>query len=201
MRALSEAAFLGWANERGLILDPQYPQSAVLTFRAGSGEARFWCVPPEPERRPYFLASFLELFGDWTSCFAWRHLGSWPALADIDPRRVNDVIEYRILKGLGLPVGTGDVVEFARDDSGALLSLLFTTTVFGWSVGEDLYVLPDHTRYLLQMDHHNVIHLEFRDGDGVAPWVAAMAERGFLLPDELPDETFKHPTWMQGHDR
>jgi hypothetical protein len=31
--------------------------------------------------------------------------------------------------------------------------------------------------------------------------VAKMAERGFLLPDDLPDETFKQPSWMHGHER
>jgi hypothetical protein len=201
MRTVAETEFLRWADERGLALDPRYPQSAVLNFRAGSGEARFWCVPPEPERRPYFLASFLELLGDWNSCFAWRHLGSWPALGDIDPQRVNDLVEHQILKGLGLPVGTAEVVEFARAEYGNLLALLFTTTIFGWSVGEDLYVLPNHARYLLQTDHHDVLHVEFRDADDVVPWVTRMAERGFLLPEELPDATFKQPPWMPEHDR
>jgi hypothetical protein len=201
MRALAEAEFLSWAEDRGLGLDPQYPQSAVLSFRAGSSDARFWSVPPEPERRPYFLASLLDLLGDWTSCFAWRHLGSWPDVDDIDAQRVNDVVEYQILKGLGLPVGTADVIEFGRAESGVLLTLLFSTTIFGWSVGEDLYILPNHARYLLQTDHHNVIHVEFRHAEDVAPLVAQMAERGFHLPDELPDETFKQPHWMPEPDR
>jgi len=201
MRALAEAEFLSWAEDHGLGLDPQYPKSAVLTFRAGSADARFWCVPPKPERRPYFLASFLELLGDWTSCFAWRHLGSWPDIDRIDPQRVNDVVEHYILRGLGLPIGTAEVVEFARAESGLLLTLLFSTTIFGWSVGQDLYVLPNHARYLLQTDHHDVIHVEFRNAEDVAPWVARMAERGFPLPDELPDETFKQPHWMSTDER
>jgi hypothetical protein len=78
MKQLTEAQFLSWAGERGLGLDPQCPESADLIFRGESTDARFWCVPPEPERRPYFLSSFIELMGDWTACFCWRHLGSWP---------------------------------------------------------------------------------------------------------------------------
>src|SRR5215510_3374816 len=102
MRTLTESSFLQWAGANGLQLDPSYPESAVLGFSVDA-EARFWCVPPEPERRSYFLSCFLELMGEWESCFVWRHSGSWPDAKHIDPRRINDVVEQRILSGLGLP--------------------------------------------------------------------------------------------------
>ena len=198
MRTLSEQEFLSWAEARGLSLNPQYPESAVLAFHDDSTDARFWDVPTAPERRPYFLASLLDLCGDWTSCFVWRHLGSWPSLEDIDTRRINDVVEHQLLSGIGLPMGTADVVEFTHEDYAALICLLLTTTIFGWSVGEDLYILPNHARYLLQTDHHNVCHVVFRDGNDVPAWEAEMSRRGFPLPDEVPDATFKPPPWMQG---
>ena len=78
-----------WAAGQGLGLDPQYPDAAVLEFQGGS-DSRFWLVPPEPERRPYLITSLLELMGGWRTSFAWRHLGSWPGPAVIDPRRIND---------------------------------------------------------------------------------------------------------------
>jgi hypothetical protein len=201
MKAIPKAEFLTWAAKHGLALDPAYPDLAVLTFDGAPSDARFWEVPAKPERRPYFAASLLELCGDWKACFAWRHLGSWPDTARVNPGRINDVVEHQILKGLGLPMGSGSVIEFARDDLPALVTLLFSTTVFGWSVGEDLYVVPDHARCFLMTDHHNAIHAEFRDPRETERWVAKMAERGFLLPDDLPDETFKQPSWMQGHER
>jgi hypothetical protein len=200
MRALTEAEFLSWSAERGLHLDPQYPNLAVLSFRNDGGDARFWEIPEKPERRSYFLASLLELLGEWQSCFAWRHLGSWPAADRLDPQRINDLVEYEILSGIGLPMGTGSVVEFVRMDCPALVTLLFSTTIFGWSVGEDLYLVPDHARYVLQTDHHNVVHIEFRDANDVEGWVTEMAKRGFPLPEELPDETFKQPDWMPRHE-
>jgi hypothetical protein len=201
MRTLTAAEFLRWAEEHGLRLDPQYPQSAVLAFAAGSGEVRFWRVPAHPELRSYFLASFLELLGDWHRCFAWRHLGSWPGTGDIDPNWANEVVEHRILKGLGLPLGTADVVEFDRTDSDTLLALLFSTTIFGWSVGEDLYVVPEPARYIIQTDHHRVVHVKFRDPTDVQRWVRIMADRDFPLPDRVPDESSKQPPWMPQNDR
>ena len=82
MKTLTEAAFLAWADRAGLCLDPQFPESAVLVFRPDPRQDRFWEVPVEPERRPYFLLSFLELMGDWQECYVWRHLGSWPEAAE-----------------------------------------------------------------------------------------------------------------------
>jgi len=195
MRTITEKEFLRWAVGKGLGLDPQYPDSAVLEFHGGS-DSRFWCVPPQPELRPYLIASLLEQMGDWQPCYAWRHLGSWSDPSAVDMRHANDVVELRILKGLGIPLGTADVVAFDRNDLDTLATLLFSTTVFGWSVGEDLYVVPDHARQVLQTDHHGVNHVSFRAADEIGHWVSEMARRGFDLPDELPDATFKRPSWM-----
>ena len=198
MKSLSEAEFLHWAEARDVGVADGYPRSAHLVFRPDSGEDRFWCVPPEPHRRPHFIASLLDLMGDWQACCAWRHCGSWPNSAD--PRRINDVVELTILNGLGMPLGTADVVEFGRDERDKLISLIFSTTIFGWSVNQDLYVVPNHGRYLLKTDHHDVIHISIRAPGEVEHWESEMTKRGFPLPDDPPDETFKRPIWMKHPD-
>jgi hypothetical protein len=194
VKTLTEAAFLEWADHAGMCLDPKYPHSAVLVFRPDPQHRRFWEVPAEPERRPYFLLSLLELMGDWNACYVWKHLGSWPASAD--PLRINDVVEWQILNGLGLPLGTADVVRFDRAEVDKLVTLLFSTTVFGWSVGDDLYVVPDQARCILQTDHHDVVHVSCRTSADVDEWVRQMEARGFPLPEDVPDSTFKRPEWM-----
>jgi hypothetical protein len=45
-------------------------------------------------------------------------------------------------------------------------------------------------------DHHDVIHADFRSEKDVERWVGEMSKRGFDLPDDLPDATFKRPSWM-----
>jgi len=194
MKRLPESDFLAWADARGLGLDPQYPHS-VLVFQPDPEQDRFWEVPAEPECRPSFISSLLELMGEWRECYAWRHLGRWPESAD--PSRVNDVVELQILRGLGMPLGTADVVSFARAERDRLLTLMFSTTIFGWTVGDDLYVVPDHARCILQTDHHNVIHVACRNSADIDTWVKGMRERGYPLPDDLPDSTFKTPGWMR----
>ena len=102
-----------------------------------------------------------------------------------------------MLVALGAPAGTNGVIAFERSELTRLASLFLITSIFGWSVGEDLYIVPDNARCILKVDHHGVVHVQFRDPDDVEVWVAAMAERNFPLPDELPDETFKRPNWIK----
>jgi hypothetical protein len=62
---------------------------------------------------------------------------------------------------------------------------------------DDVYVIPDHAKQVIQTSHHDVLHVEFRDNARIDSFVAAMAAQEFLLPGEVPDETFKTPHWMQ----
>ena len=176
-------------------LDDQYPESAVLSFKPDLQQDRFWEIPSNPEQRPYFVASILSLLGNWNICYVWRHLGSWPDSAD--PNRINDQIEIQILRGIGLPLGTADVVAFSRAEFNQLVTLIFSTTVFGWSVGEDLYIVPDHAQHIVQTDHHGVIHVSFKRSEEISSFVAEMDGRGFPLPEDVLDETFKRPEWMK----
>ncbi len=195
MKTHTERQFVKWAISHNMGLDEAYPDSAVLTFTPDPDLARFWEIPPEPERRSYFLWLMLELMVDWKTCFVWRHLGSWPSPAD--PQRVNDQVEFCILDGLGLPMGTTDIIEFNQSESDRLVTLLFSTTVFGWSVAEDLYVVPDHAHYIMKTDHHDVVHVSFRDEASLQKFVTGMQEEDFVLPDRLPDPTFRTPKWME----
>jgi hypothetical protein len=89
-----------------------------------------------------------------------------------------------------------------RSEREALVTLLFSTTVFGWSVNEDVYVVPDHARQILQTDHHHdVVHVSFPAHGDMEDWVAKMSEEGFDLPHDPPDATFKRPSWMSKNDR
>ena len=197
MKTPTVEEFLRWASAKGLGLDPAYPHSAELGFQAES-DGRFWAVPRQPERRPHFLASLIDLMGDWRTCYVWRHSGSWPDPKLVNSLRVNNLVELRILDGLGLPLGTAAVVEFDRSERDSLITLLFSTTVFAWSSGQDLYVVPDHARQILKTDHHGVVHVWFPAGGDLEHWVSKMSEKGFDLPTELPDQTFKRPPWMRG---
>jgi hypothetical protein len=165
MQSHPEAEFLAWAEARGIVVPPGHPQYPQLAFRDSAEERRFWVVPEKPEQRSFFLACVLELLDDWRSCWVWRHCGSWPSRQHVDPNRINDRVELVILEGLKIPVGTTDVVEFSQSEFDRLVSLLLSTSMFGWSVGEDLYVVPDNGCCIVKTDHHGVVHVEFRSAE------------------------------------
>ena len=95
-----------------------------------------------------------------------------------------------------MPMGTADIVEFERAESDQLITLLFSTTIFGWSTGEDLYVVPDHANQIVIASHHNVVHACFRQMESLQQFVKGMNEDGFRLPKTVPDATFLIPEWM-----
>jgi hypothetical protein len=195
MKRHSESDFLAWADQHELGLDSRYPNSPVLTLAPNPQFDRFWTVPPEPERRPYFLATFLYAFGAWSSYGCWRHLGSWPARPD--EQRINDQIEHAIFHGVGLPDGSSDIIEFSESERVQLVTLLFATTVFGWSAGDDLFLVPDTALGILQTDHHGVIHASFRDERSMSAFIRRLEAEEFPLPVDVPDATFKIPKWMR----
>ena len=195
MKKHSKKRFLNWAAAHGLGLDERYPGSAILTFKPDPDLARFWEIPPEPGRRPHFLSLMLELMGEWRSCFAWRHMGKWPSKTDLE--RPNEMVERQIYDGVGLPLGTTHIVEFDKSDTDRLVTLLFATTVFGCTVYEDLYVVPDHAQYIMETDHHDAVHVSFRDDERLQHFITGMREQKFYLPDDVPDATFKVPGWTK----
>jgi hypothetical protein len=197
MQSITEEEFLKWAEGVGLCISPDYPDSAVLMHKQTIDKLScFWVTPRQSEKRPYFIKSLLRLLEPWQFCSVWRAMGSWPDQSRVSKDRVNDVVELCILSGLGLPLGTTGIVQFDFSELDSLITLIFTTTIFGWSVAEDIYVVPDHGRQFLYVSHHDVIHVDFRDGTHVETWAKRMLDEGFPLPMEVPDPTFIRPEWM-----
>ena len=194
MKTYDELQFIQWAGKIGIEPDAGYPKSAILRFKPDPKLDRFWIIPGKPELRPYFLARMLDLLGDWDSCWIWRHMGSWHKEPHDD---WNSKVEFQILAGIGLPMGTAAILEFSRSEIDRLITLLFSTTAFGWSVGEDLYLVPDNAQYLIEVSHHEVIHVSFRRETDLEQYVTEMAVSGFPLPEAVPDATFKTPDWMK----
>lgn len=101
-----------------------------------------------------------------------------------------------ILSGAGIPAGFAGAVRFTAAEADRLVAVVFAHLSFGWSVPDDLFIVPDHARQLLHTDHHGVVHVDFADGARVARFVEHMRGEEFALPEELPDATFKKPDWM-----
>lgn len=192
MEAVGSQDFLRWANGVGIGFDPRYPESGCLSMLPPDEHTRFWVLPADPGAWPEFVGSLLDSLDDWRSGLLWPRSGSWPQ----SPQSAGDGIRSVILRGAGVPVDWPGAIRFRRDEEDALIAVLYAYLAFGWCVDDDLFFIPDHGRQLLQTDHHDVVHVQCQSGDRVRKLVEQMANAGYDLPTDLPDETFKRPAWM-----
>lgn len=102
-----------------------------------------------------------------------------------------------LLRGAAIPSAWVGAVRYPRDETDALLAVLFAYLALAWSVDDDLFFIPDHGSQLLRTDHHGVIHVECSSQEQLRQLVAMMAGAGYNLPDEPPDGTFRRPAWMK----
>jgi len=194
MKRLTEKKFLELLKTKGIVINADYPQSAVLDFANDPQINRFWCIPDEARRIPTFVATLLDLLDPWENVYVWKHSGSWST--NIKGERLNDDVQAIIYKGIGLPNNSAEIIVFDKTEFGELVALVFNQLVFGWHVGDDLYIVPDNGKQIMKTDHHDVVHVEFLDNDSMERFVKVMIEQEFELPEEVPDDTFKKPTWM-----
>lgn len=197
MKSQSYDSLLQWLRTQGIDKHPKYPQSTSLIYSSGSDLSRFWVVPQSGRKQVYFLKTMLRSIPAWSSVFVWR-LGGWP-YPPTDPENMSNGVEYQIFKGLGLTDGKVEIVEFEQGELDRLVTLLFAGTAFGWSVAEDIYVIPSHARCFLKVSHHDVVHATFREQGDLDAMIARMEEAKYPLPTEPPDGTFKIPSWMKGN--
>jgi hypothetical protein len=196
MQEVSGEEFQRWAAGYGIGVDPGYPDSGCLRLLPPTDHARFWVVPADPATWTHFAGSLLEGLDEWETAVMWPRSGSWPR-AGLSPS-YNEGVRDVILRGAGIPNGWLGAARFGRDEVDAIVAVLFATMAFGWCVDDDLFLVPDHARQLVQTDHHDVIRAECRSEERVRALVAHMMAEGCELPAELPDWTFKRPAWMGG---
>ena len=122
-------------------------------------------------------------------------MGSWTT--SIKGERVNDDVQAVMYKGIGINGDNADILAFRRNELASLVTLIFNQLVFGWHVGDDLYIIPDHGHQIIKTDHHDAVHVASLNDEAMVKYVKAMHDHKFELPEDLPDETFKRPDWMQ----
>lgn len=151
-------------------------------------------MPGRAAEVPFFVSHLLAGLDPWAECVLWPRGGAWPRAGGVE--RPGDQVRGVVLQGAGIPAGCEGAVRYGAGEADKLVAVLFAHLVFGWSVPDDLFVVPDHARQMLQTDHHDVVHVAFADEAGVEPFVRHMANEEYLLPKEPPDPTFKKPGWM-----
>lgn len=192
---ISADKFLAWTDTVGIAPDGRYAPPQCLVYVPHRPHHRFWAVPGRAAELPFFVSHLLAGLDPWSACVVWPRGGVWPQLYGDD--RPGDQVRRIILGGAGVPAGYEGAVRFTAAEADKLTAVVFAHLVLGWSVPDDLFIIPDHGRQMLQTDHHDVVHVEFAEAEAVEPFVRHMAEEEYLLPADPPDQTFKRPDWMQ----
>ena len=195
MKRIKENKFMEIIRQVGITVDSRYPKSAVLFFEKNSKISRFWEIPVEARKTTYFIETILAALDPWKKIYVWKHMGSW--VTKINGERLNDDVQAVIYHGIGITENNADILEFKRNELTELVTLTFNQLVFGWHVGDDLYIIPDHGHQMIKTDHHDVVHVSFREQVAMNKYIHTMADNGFELPEDIPDETFKRPDWMK----
>jgi hypothetical protein len=180
MRLVTPSSFFATCRRYGIKTHPQEggpPQCVV--YAEPLRQSRFW-PRPEAVELPYFLWLLLEGLDPWQACYVWPRGGRWNA-ADADAS-AGDRVRARIVAGAGVPAGRKGALLFERDETAALLTVLFAQAVFGWSVPDDLFLVPDHGRQIVWVEHHDVIHVDFADSARADALVEHMATKDYPLP-------------------
>jgi len=195
MKELPPEEFLKEMGSVGITLDPKYPKSGVLIFEGKPDIDRFWVVPTHIGRITRFCRTIISLVEPRNSIFVWRPEGEW-STESLDSSPDGD-IQALFYRGMGIKNVRSDILVFDRQDTSKLIALIFNQLIFGFSVGDDLYIIPDNGTHIMKTSHDDVVHVSFPAQKSMSQFVDAMAAKSFELPDELPDLSFKKPDWMK----
>jgi hypothetical protein len=197
MHPLPRDEFLAWAEAQGAGPDDRYEEPRCLAFKPFRNIGRFWVVPQHPGTWPHFIASWLDGLEPWGSAYLWFRGGRWPGPAAPAPYDTDKGIRETILRGAEIPIGFDGAVRFERQERDRMIAVIFAQIAFGETTVDDLFVVPEHTRTILWVDHHEVVHAEFARRGLVKPFVEHMQAKGYSLPSAAPDWTFKPQRWMK----
>jgi hypothetical protein len=192
MHPITTEEFLDRAKSLDIGYHPRYPDAQSLIFLPPNDASRFWVRPDSPSRWPHFIASALDAAGGDDAILAHPRRGTWPGLASA--RSQLDRTQGLLAQALGVPVYWQGAIEFDKADRERLISLLVLQFL---EPVKNLYVLPLNGKALVEFSHHEVVHISCPTTNGIESIVAAMAAAKYMLPEELPDATFKHPKWMK----
>jgi hypothetical protein len=193
-QAVSADDFLAWAARVSIGFDPRYPGTDCLSLLPPRGSSRFWELPDHPYSIPYVVEAILDGLDQWEAGYLWPRAGRWPAW--VDPGLPNERVRDVVWRGLGMPASWAGAALVGREERPLVVAALFASLALGGDSCSDLYFVPHTGRQIVWAGHHDAIHVECADETRALEVVRHMERKGFALPTEPPDATFRRPAWM-----
>jgi hypothetical protein len=187
--------FIAWAGTRGIVFDTRYSPPRCLVREGDPDESRWWDLPTAPREISRLLSCLLTGMGPWSTCLLWRRGGSWFDV--VPPRNRLEASRQTLAMGPAIPDGFQGAVTFSTKELPLMVGLVMAHVIAGWCVDDDIFVIPNDGRFIVQTDHHGVVHASCRDRADMNRLIEHMTKGGYTLPDEPRDWTFKRPDWME----
>lgn len=174
MQLVPDSDVTDWMAGIGITSHPRFPLKLVFSDAPDCQQS--WLPTGRITDLPGFLQVAVGLATDGGQVLLYRKGGgSW--YEGEDAPIGNHVID-RVLHGIGIPEAFQGALSFEAAEWRDLYLVISTFFVWGWSVGEDLYIVPKNGSCILMTSHHGELFAHFPGADARVAFVAAMAEAG-----------------------
>jgi len=161
MQILEDDRFFGWLRQRRIISDPKWGTGDRLTFAEGAVERR-WRPDGIVSDLPGFVDSVLTAAMPGGPWWLWRRGGGpWMDEFGAEGGLRNGSLD-RLLEALGFG-GASGALRLGIKEMPDLWLIIHAFFVFAWSVGEDLYVIPENCSCVLLFSHEGWVEGRFPD--------------------------------------
>lgn len=173
MQILEDVRFLAWLQQRGIIADPHWSTGDRLIFAEGTPVERRW--------RPGGIVSDVPDF-TWGMLNAAMQGGPWwmmrrgggPWMDEFgEEGGLRNASLDRLLEGLGYGGGSG-ALRLGIKELPDLWLIVNAFFVYAWSVGEDLYVIPEDCSCVLLFSHEGYVEGRFPSPERAAAFARSL---------------------------
>jgi hypothetical protein len=174
MQILEDARFFAWLRQRGIIADPARGTGDRLTFAEGTPVERRWRPGGIVSDVPDFTRAMLTAAMNGGPWWLWRRGGGpWMDEFGEEGGLRNGALD-RLLEALGFGGASGGLRLGAKEmaDLWLVVNAFF---VFGWSVAEDVYVVPDDCSCILLFSHEGHVEAVFPTEESAAVFAAGLS--------------------------
>jgi hypothetical protein len=131
------------------------PRNELEQFGEMPEPVVWWRLAQDARVRLWMLAITLEWLGE-SALLAWRP-ADWPHAEWVSRQDDSAVVEFEIMKGVGVPIGSDALLCADQSDYGSLLTLAYCAADLGWAPTHDLFLFAPIAGRLARVTHHDAL--------------------------------------------
>jgi hypothetical protein len=174
MQLVAEDEAEQWMAEGGIGRHPRFRLS--LAYSQAPDLQESWLPTGRITDLPGFLQTAVSLAAGGGPILLYRKGGgSW---YEGDDAPIGNHIIDRVLEAIGVPREFAGALSFDATEWRDMYLVISTFFIWGWSVGEDVYIIPGSRTCLLMTSHHGELFATCPTVEALAAFAADMARRG-----------------------